>query len=419
LPDFAKVQLLFALVIAIGCSKRQPVQPPLDKTVIKGVVADSLTGQPLPGATVSLNLSGYITVTDSLGNYSFVGMGGGSFTVNAEKIDWRPNGVAVAVAANDSIELNIKLHPRQWEVVQIPLASPWNYGCLEDLCFINENEGWAVGSDQVMGYPGFIIHTIDGGYTWSMQYGATMMEGNYFHNVDFVDGLNGWAAAGINLIKKTTDGGVTWTDIPCPITTFWAMDFIDNNRGWIIGWANNGSVYKTMDGGNTWSKQVDLPDSTIVSVKFIDANQGWAKSRTKVYATANGDANWFLQQTTAPTGATPYDKIEVLAPGYIWTEGWHSSNGGVSWEYQPSDTFGAVTAISFCNEAYGWMAGNKGSSPDTTFMLHTTDGGKTWSKAWYSTNIDYILGIQFINISSGWAIAHGPMGLGAVALIYK
>jgi len=415
-----KIILLFALVIAIGCSKKQPVQPPLDKTVIKGVVTDSLTGQPLPGATVSLNLSGYITLTDSLGHYSFVGMGGGSFTVSAEKIDWRPNGAAVAVAANDSIELNVKLHPRQWEIVQIPLALPWSQGCLEDLCFINENEGWAVGSDYSLGYPGYIIHTTDGGYTWTMQYGATMMEGNYFHNVDFVDNLYGWAAAGVHMIKKTTDGGATWTDAPCPISSFWAMDFIDRNTGWIAEWVNSGSIYHTADGGITWVKQVELLDSNIVSTKFIDAEHGWARSRTKVYATNDGGINWTTQRITTPTGASPYDKIEVLTPGYIWIEGYYSSNGGVSWEYQPSDTFGAITAISFCNETYGWMAGTISAPPYTAFMLHATNGGKTWNKAASFSNIDYIAGIQFVRPTKGWAIAHGYlMSPSTIILIYK
>ncbi len=409
--------LLIALVVAIGCSKKQPVQLPLDKTVIKGVVADSLTGQPVAGATVSLNVSGYITVTDSFGNYIFVGMGGGSFTVSAEKIDWRPNSAAVEIAANDSIELNVKLHPRQWEVVQIPIASPWNNGYLDDLCFINENEGWAVGSDYILGYPGYILHTIDGGYTWTMQYGGG---GQYFHNVEFVDNLYGWAAAGIYMIKKTTDGGATWTDTPCPITSFWAMDFIDRNTGWIAEWVNGGSIYHTTDGGITWVKQVELLDSTIVSMEFIDANQGWAKSRTKVYATANGGANWYIQQTTEPTGATPYDKIEVLESGNIWIEGYHSSNGGASWEYQPSDTFGAITAVSFCNETYGWMAGETVTPAYSTFMIHTVDGGNTWNKIAAPTNVEYIFGIQFLNPSFGRAIAHLSLSANSnVLLIYK
>ena len=77
--------------------------------------------------------------------------------------------------------------------MQIPIASPWNNGYLEDLCFINENEGWAVGCNRVFGYPGYILHTIDGGYTWTMQYGGG---GEYFHNVDFVDNLFGWVYGG-------------------------------------------------------------------------------------------------------------------------------------------------------------------------------------------------------------------------------
>ncbi len=408
--------LLIALVVAIGCSKKQPVQLPLDKTVIKGVVADSLTGQPVAGATVSLNVSGYITVTDSFGNYIFVGMGGGSFTVNAEKVDWRPNSAAVEVVANDSIELNVKLHPRQWEVVQIPIASPWNNGYLEDLCFINENEGWAVGCDEVLGYPGYILHTIDGGYTWTMQYGGG---GQYFHNVDFVDNLFGWVygGGGAATLLKTTDGGSVWQDLTAPFAGS-ALDFINRDTGWL---SVMGNIYNTTDGGNSWVKQVELFDSTIVSMEFIDANQGWAKSRTKVYATADGGANWYIQQTTEPTGATPYDKIEVLESGNIWIEGYHSSNGGASWEYQPSDTFGAITAVSFCNETYGWMAGMLPAAPTySTFMIHTVDGGNTWNKIEAPTNVEYIFGIQFLNPSFGRAIAHLSLSANSnVLLIYK
>ena len=291
---------------------------------------------------------------------------------------------------------------------------------MEDLCFINENEGWAVGSDYSLGYPGYIIHTVDGGYTWTMQYGATMLEGNYFHNVDFVDNLYGWAAAGVYMIKKTTDGGATWSDTPCPISSFWAMDFIDRNTGWIAEWFNGGNIYKTTDGGNTWNKQVELLDSTMVSMEFTDAEHGWVRSARNVYATSDGGINWVCQFTTSPSPAYTYNKIEVLPPGYIWIEGWHSSNGGVSWESQPSDTFGAIAAISFCNETYGWMAGTISVPPYTAFMLHTTNGGKTWNKAVSFSNIDYISGIQFISPSSGWAIAHGYLiSPNVINLIYK
>jgi photosystem II stability/assembly factor-like uncharacterized protein len=415
-----KIILLFALVIAIGCSKKQPVQPPLDKTVIKGVVADSLTGQPLPGATVGLNTNSFITVTDSFGNYRFVGMGGGSFTVNAEKIDWRPNGTAVIVAANDSIALNIKLYPRQWDVVQIPLASPWSEGYLEDLCFINEYEGWAVGSDESSGYPGYIIHTTDGGYTWEMQFGAAPIDAWYFHNVDFVDNKHGWAVADANQMKRTTDGGITWQDISKPLTgAFWAMDFIDINTGWLAEHFTGSSIYKTTDGGNTWIKQAELPDSSIISIKFLDANRGLARSSRSVWATNNGGASWTLQLVTPTSGGYPYNKIETIALSYVWIEGYYSPNGGLSWEHQPSDTFGAITAISFCNSNYGWMGGTIAISPYSAFLISTTDSGRAWRKINVS-GVNYIFAMQFINPCLGYAVGKGVSGIwNNVILIYK
>ena len=111
----------------------------------------------------------------------------------------------------------------------------------------------------------------------------------------------------------------------------------------------------------------------------------------------------------------------MLESGNIWIEGYHSSNGGASWEYQPSDTFGAITAVSFCNETYGWMAGMLPAAPTySTFMIHTVDGGNTWNKIEAPTNVEYIFGIQFLNPSFGRAIAHLSLSANSnVLLIYK
>ena len=49
------ISLCLLALVAWGCSKKKPTQPPLDKTVIKGVVMDSLSGQPLPGTVVRLS----------------------------------------------------------------------------------------------------------------------------------------------------------------------------------------------------------------------------------------------------------------------------------------------------------------------------------------------------------------------------
>jgi len=406
---------LFVFVVLLlftGCSCKNPIQPPADKTLIKGTVTDSLTGQPLAGTVVSLS-TGLSATTDNNGNYQLTGMGGGSFTMQYEKYDWRRKSKQVSVAANYTLTVDtMRLDSCRWVVVPLNLSMPWAAGYLEDVCFVNENEGWAVGSDQSFGYPGYIIRTTDGGYTWEMQFGAQPIDGWYFHNIDFVDNLYGWAIAAADQMKRTTNGGTTWIDITKPFYgSGWAMDFIDRNTGWIAQYYGGGGIYKTSDGGNTWIKMAELPDSALCSMKFLDANRGWMRSSNKVYATVDGGNTWTLQMTKPYSGAGQDSKIEVLPPGNIWVEGYHSRDGGITWSKQNSDTFGVVSAISFCNENYGWMAAKKDVYE---FFIHTIDGGQTWVKVNPLGNFYYILVIQFLNPYCGWAAGDNDK-----MLIYK
>jgi len=111
--------MFMVLALFAGCSRKDPTQPPADKTVIKGTVTDSLTGQPLAGTVVSLN-TGLSAVTDSSGNYRLVGMGGGTFTLNFEKYDWRKKTKQATVLANDTLTVDtMKLDSCRWVEVGI------------------------------------------------------------------------------------------------------------------------------------------------------------------------------------------------------------------------------------------------------------------------------------------------------------
>ena len=110
----AAITLLVLLVPLICCNKKKPTQPPPgDATVIKGIVTDSLSGQPLQYTWVSINGNGG-TSSDANGAYRLAGMGGGSFTVSFDRPDYHLNNGAATVAANDSQVLNMKLYPCQW-----------------------------------------------------------------------------------------------------------------------------------------------------------------------------------------------------------------------------------------------------------------------------------------------------------------
>ena len=51
-----------------------------------------------------------------------------------------------------------------------------------------------------------------------------------------------------------------------------------------------------------------------------------------------------------------------------------TSDGGATWQHQPSGTFQALSAIHFVDRLNGWAVG-RGNT-----ILKTIDGGQTWTK---------------------------------------
>ena len=76
-------------------------------------------------------------------------------------------------------------------------------GQLAGISFINEKEGWAVGINRE------IIHTGDGGETWTTQDTGTW---NGVWDVVFTNPNNGWAIGGPIILRTTTGGlpGAVW-----------------------------------------------------------------------------------------------------------------------------------------------------------------------------------------------------------------
>jgi photosystem II stability/assembly factor-like uncharacterized protein len=98
------------------------------------------------------------------------------------------------------------MYPQDGWFRQSPLPTG-NY--LNDVHFINENIGYAVGNN------GTIIKTIDGGENWCTQQSEITTQLN---SIFFIDNSNGWVVGGnkwfqetdSSVILNTTDGGLTW-----------------------------------------------------------------------------------------------------------------------------------------------------------------------------------------------------------------
>jgi len=147
---------------------------------------------------------------------------------------------------------------------------------------IDENRAWLTGSPQHL-----FMYTENGGETWIEADGATIP---YYSGVDihFVNDSTGWVITAGD-IYKTIDKGQTWTkQFSRPVAgTFNEMVFTDENTGWVVGETSSiGMIYRTIDGGETWTGQ--WTDGYYVSKHYaacaFDSATAWLTGNTRVFA---------------------------------------------------------------------------------------------------------------------------------------
>jgi photosystem II stability/assembly factor-like uncharacterized protein len=121
--------------------------------------------------------------------------------------------------------------------------------------FPTATTGWAVGSG------GTIAKTTNCGRTWHSYADSGAV--NDFYSVSFCNSKVGYAVGSLGLGLRTTDAGATWLQSgPFPyfsdLNALTAVDCVDASHTWVID--NDGYVYVTSDGGNTWQANSVFPD---------------------------------------------------------------------------------------------------------------------------------------------------------------
>ena len=166
---------------------------------------------------------------------------------------------------------------------------------LNGVYFVSSSTGWAVGDN------GTVLHTADGGNTWSYQTGTSPYN---LRDVCFTGGrgwIVGYGSPPNGIVFTTSDGGVNWIApspgaFPTPPLTMERAYFLDPNTGWFAG--SNGNIYHTVDGGNYWwNQQLDTSITEPLSdVYFVDSSKGWATGSTgRILKTLDGGSTWFPQ----------------------------------------------------------------------------------------------------------------------------
>src|SRR6266545_3774867 len=151
---------------------------------------------------------------------------------------------------------------------------------------------------------------------------APQVESPALVEIQFLNELDGWGVTETQ-IARTNDSGITWYNVTPPdltetgstVETF----ILDNQHAWVQkpdfnNFPNNGLLYRTTDGGLTWT--ISSTPFSGGDLSFIDVNHGWVladlgvgagSNAVAVYQTTDGGATWEQTYINDPNIANPSD----------------------------------------------------------------------------------------------------------------
>lgn len=284
-----------------------------------------------------------------------------------------------------------------------PNQSPRFMSSPVSLFFVNENTGFVCGEDTAGGFihaRGEIRKTTDGGVTWSI---LTIPTISRIGGIFFVDHLYGIVSGFSSVILKTTDGGNSWSDISYHISHILSsVNFVNKDTGFIAGGGLFEPIFlKTTNAGINW---ISLPvnmDYDLSEVDFFDVNYGLVAGNRTILRTTNGGQTvevyfydeYYLGGLSIAGPNTAYACGGLTNGGAVIIK---SENSGINWSSVYSKlTPPLLLTIKFLTPGFGLAAGENG------IVLRTVNGGETWEEQFLPGTPD-LVDIFFINPNTGW-----------------
>jgi hypothetical protein len=210
-------------------------------------------------------------------------------------------------------------------------------------------------------------------------------------------------------IKKSTDGGVTWStvlDAGAGITNIFNTISLAGVYGIAAG---NNVIVKSGNSGTTWTNTGTLLDS-IRAVLRIDANVAYvalqAGTLFRIYKTTDNCVTWTLINTPVqrPYSICKGSSNSVIYVGQTGGCVLKSTNSGAAWaSVNIAGQDFLVKSIKFYSDLIGYAAGpgspSSGHSTDA-ILFKTTNGGTSWTKLTITNDLGVIEDIGVIDANT-------------------
>jgi|GEM_PF-5406833 len=305
-----------------------------------------------------------------------------------------------------------------------PLSIPNSTASMRSAYFKSATEGFVAGNEDIR-------HTTNGGTTWdTVNYGIywAYLKGCTVEGIQFVSATEG-IASGYNIwdnceiVFKTHDGGNTWTDIRWQGafgTSLNDMYFPNTTTGFCVG--NLGHILKSTNGGDSWNYVNSGTSSRLNGIWFTSATNGIAVGEGIILKTTNGGTGW-TSQLFPGVNFSDVSFTSALVGYAISNAGlYKTTNGGTSWsalnpQVEGNDITAMNTDTLFIASAAGvYKSNNAGTQFFLQPSLHPNQSFQT--VYFYNSTLGFALnnsGKVFKTVTLGDPVQQNDAGVVAIS----
>jgi photosystem II stability/assembly factor-like uncharacterized protein len=278
------------------------------------------------------------------------------------------------------------------------------------------------------------IVLLDAPPSWTQQLSGVNAR---LRGISAVSGRVVWASGSVGTVLRTTNGGDSWMPVTVPDAgrlDFRDIDAFSDRVAYTLSIGNGelSRIYKTNDGGASWTLQLANTDPQI----FLDAMAFWSEDagiafsdsvdgRFVIFTTANG-RTWEritperLPKALPNEGAYAASGTNLAIHGdHVWigttaSRVLHSPDRGRTWTVTqtpiPTSASAGIFSIAFRDPQRGIVVGGdyRKESEAIDNAAVTADGGRTWTVSRRLSG--FRSAIAYVPRSKGSWLAVGPQG---------